>query len=1589
MAINEQEAQELFGTPPDVSGYNTTTPVEPANQEEETNVIPNELRYYFTKDVIAQEQGVFRKASPTPIGWENGVKPIYVDKSLPLAEQYLQLWNYRTNTPDGFTKNQSPELANKLFQDERKYYEYDGDEVTVPDDEWKITRQLKELTKSVIHPIFGFDKEREYAFSQELVKKGLSETQQKQIYDATEKAGYVQFPEEGDVSLLQQMENVTANLYDFFPDISGLAIWGYKKTQTESADLQALEEGEITFEEYTKQEHVAAAENLARTRYWDKLRSEVPFIAPWKELYKKMIFNATEDSLGEGKGILLEDDQIEAILKEGPYVYQVARIASEALPYVVAIEGTLIKGFGMIRGSKVYDDALEYVAKNTHRHGSPYEAIVAYMERDAIKKTWIGNPKGKTFMNGVVKRYDKVNKKMTILEKSAIEKQIATLEKQIIQADKTNDVAKLRNLSKQKEMLITTHAGLKVNYINNYTQAVIRNEAYASAMGGACYSMTGNDGIALGCELFGAVMEPNLHSSVVNLKNGAIFRTAQMLDGLNSFGLLSDNAKLWSDKNLKAKFFTGNVDDLMIRDNVTGSLRALSVKEIKGLRGFAEAFGAIPVNDRMKIIARMEKSQKVLEDLKKFLPEEQQKNLNMTIAEMTGLSVLNALDELTKINMKVTNIKPIHLSEANKNINQSISLIESIDRRVKAMLGSTENPSDELLVFGNKIDMSINKMREDLIVREDGLKEILEIYGDSLHGGNILDSIDIKSTNFLDKVKMLEDFAANARSPELKIIAEEHLNKITSISLRHWENVSKDLNGMAGNYVGGFTLQDYMVSEFYDTIKLNYRFDVSQSYKEVDKLSEGVLIDVTDSYKQISDVIEKNASDRIGNLTTKLPPGHFNNKMMEVLQDGADSSLNKYLAENDNARIAFAAFIDSAPEKSETMVQAIETLVQKNQFDSTDLNNIFNGIADTLAKTEKYKNIGVEGITKLDIYQALRDGGVDIAINLKPSQAMDLRSSLSTLKSKAFNANEKVQSLNYDGMLNNIQQSILDGLPTQAAKNAYQDALLTARDYHVRFDNKDSMLFSWSTVTAPLSVRTTENLQDGTTVVSKTTPDNANSKKIKEDLKITTKEFSVPNFKHSLSKGEFIPWAKVLNDPAYAEKWMRDVVEPMIGRPIRDGDKILPNQTHILDLTDKDVFQRAQVFKKLLEQELGSYISLSKTGQQLMSSKGRLEIIKLAKEKKLTLPTDLKINNEIDKVFQISDDFNLLNVNKITEINLGFESAMALSPTIRAYGQKVIKEIKLDIKKARKIVSKELRTIKFNTEKLSDASIVSRYGVNLSDPTQFYKAVIEGGNVARFNAMRTSLTEGVTQVMTKDEFDDVARTLYREWYMNFSKIRVLDASKMQIDMASKVDEAVGTIEKGSQAIAESTGKIRNVYETNLGLALEQFDKNQEVLYLLFGKEGVESTKEVLQVMAGKASINLDQVNVQNMPKALSVESWISRIYSINRGVISPRYVLTEAALQNYRVGKTDMIIDLLSKPESANIIKSLIENGLQRSPYLDLRLQKFFKAQTVTAVLLNEIMSEDGVLNPGDEDSPLGKKSTIGKAIRLPFESVN
>ena len=116
-------------------------------------------------------------------------------------------------------------------------------------------------------------------------------------------------------------------------------------------------------------------------------------------------------------------------------------------------------------------------------------------DKDAIKKMWIDTPRGNKFMNNVVKRFDKKNVQLTKLEKASIEKSIKEIDDQIVQANKSNDILKIRELSLQKDSLLATHTGLKINYLNNYTKALVRNEAYASAIGGTLYSLFESDGL--------------------------------------------------------------------------------------------------------------------------------------------------------------------------------------------------------------------------------------------------------------------------------------------------------------------------------------------------------------------------------------------------------------------------------------------------------------------------------------------------------------------------------------------------------------------------------------------------------------------------------------------------------------------------------------------------------------------------------------------------------------------------------------------------------------------------------------------------------------------------------------------------------------------------------------------------------------------------------------------------------------------------------------------------------------------------------------------------------------------------------------
>jgi len=73
-------------------------------------------------------------------------------------------------------------------------------------------------------------------------------------------------------------------------------------------------------------------------------------------------------------------------------------------------------------------------------------------------------------------------------------------------------------------------------------------------------------------------------------------------------------------------------------------------------------------------------------------------------------------------------------------------------------------------------------------------------------------------------------------------------------------------------------------------------------------------------------------------------------------------------------------------------------------------------------------------------------------------------------------------------------------------------------------------------------------------------------------------------------------------------------------------------------------------------------------------------------------------------------------------------------------------------------------------------------------------------------------------------------------------------------------------------------------------------------------------------------------SISGQVKGMSVESIISRIYSINRGVVSPRYVATEAVVQLSRKNSQEVLRQILSDPKTPTVVLDVMRGSGLKSP---------------------------------------------------------
>ena len=127
-----------------------------------------------------------------------------------------------------------------------------------------------------------------------------------------------------------------------------------------------------------------------------------------------------------------------------------------------------------------------------------------------------------------------------------------------------------------------------------------------------------------------------------------------------------------------------------------------------------------------------------------------------------------------------------------------------------------------------------------------------------------------------------------------------------------------------------------------------------------------------------------------------------------------------------------------------------------------------------------------------------------------------------------------------------------------------------------------------------------------------------------------------------------------------------------------------------------------------------------------------------------------------------------------------------------------------------------------------------------------------------------------------------------------------------------------------------------------------------------------------------------------------MESYISRFYAINRGVISPRYVISEASLQQFRNKRYNTLRSILSDPELGGMFLEMVRTG---KPLTAKREADFYNilvaSYAKTAITIGKpepVTMEDKygrafTLYPDlDKGIPVtGRDAIVGEGVRIPL----
>ena len=177
------------------------------------------------------------------------------------------------------------------------------------------------------------------------------------------------------------------------------------------------------------------------------------------------------------------------------------------------------------------------------------------------------------------------------------------------------------------------------------------------------------------------------------------------------------------------------------------------------------------------------------------------------------------------------------------------------------------------------------------------------------------------------------------------------------------------------------------------------------------------------------------------------------------------------------------------------------------------------------------------------------------------------------------------------------------------------------------------------------------------------------------------------------------------------------------------------------------------------------------------------------------------------------------------------------------------------------------------------------------------------------------------------------------------------------DLLQKTFKATGKSEVAGSGKGMFTEVDMDVDKLKQIIGFNDTQRNAMVREII-GEERMDTLNSMVKWMSESYDIEKIRSNITGVPRNFSVESYISRFYSVNRGVISARYVGTEAVLQQFRLKGHKLFKTIIEDPEVGQLFLEIVKTGQPLSREKEIQ---FFNALVSN---LNKINTYASTENP-------------------------